>query len=200
MRVHRSLLHRACSGTIRIGLIVVLLASIAMPMPAAAADCRSHSYAVYLSPGYEPGVRWGGYHVTITEFSPNHVCNGSMKDVLRHAWRDVQHGKPFSFESKKSKDYWPQELIHPWGRAWGVGFNSGLLTHQLKPKLQKSGFVGVKSHWHVSLYADSGSQAVRKFETTLKGRPWHLYVVRKPDKACQEHGTNCPRNDWEAID
>lgn len=199
MRLRHSRLHRSCLAALRVGLIAVpLLGSVATP--AAAADCRTHSYAVYLSPGYEPGVRWGGYHVTITEFSPNHVCKGSMKDVLSHLWRDVQHGRPFSFESKKSKDYWPQELSHPWGRAWGIGFNSGLLTQQLKPKLQKSGFVGVKSHWHVSLYGDSGPQAVRKFETTLKGRPWHLYVVRKPDKACQERGTNCPRSDWEAID
>jgi hypothetical protein len=35
---------------------------------------REHKYAVYLSPGYEENVKWGGYHVTITGFSNSHAC------------------------------------------------------------------------------------------------------------------------------
>ena len=195
-------MHRACpslgthfSHAIRYGLfIVAAIGSIVLPSQASA-DCREHQYAVYLSPGYQPGVRWGGYHVTITEFNADHVCHGSMKDVARHAWSEAQGGKPFSFKSKSRKDY--REAHLPQG--WGVSFKSGVLTNKLKPQLQKHGFKGVKSAWHISLYSDSGAQAVHKFEASLKDRPWHLFVVRKPDKACQEHGTNCPGDYWEEI-
>ncbi|MBC1298309.1 hypothetical protein GNF11_25940 [Nostoc sp. UCD122] len=34
---------------------------------------EEHEYAVYLSPGYEKDVQWGGYHVTITRFSNSHA-------------------------------------------------------------------------------------------------------------------------------
>ena len=193
-------MHRACLAlrwtlAFAIGLLSVpLVGGIALAPQASAADCREHQYAVYLSPGHQQGVRWGGYHVTITEFNANHVCNRSMKTLLHQAWNEVQGGKPFSFKSKIRKDYREQRL----NTQWGVAFNSGLLTGKLKPRLQQQGFLGVKSHWHISLYSDTGQQAIRKFET-LKDVPWRLFVVRKPDKMCQEHGTNCPRDFWEEI-
>lgn len=181
--------------------LITLIEGFALANQASAADCpRKHSYAVYLSPGYEPGVRWGGYHVTITKFSKSHVCKrkGGMKTALHDVWK-----KPYSFKSKKEgEDYWGEAS----GGIYGVVFKSDLLTHKLKPELRKQGFEGVKSHWHISLYSDSEAHAVEKFETTrlkeepLKEEPWHLFIVRKPGRACQNHGTHCPRDYWEAID
>ncbi len=193
---------------IQCALFITMLVGIALPNHAWAGDCpRKHEYAVYLSPGYQPGVPWGGYHVTITEFSANHVCHGdkgSMKQVLRKVWRDVQGSQSFSFQSKSRKDYWPRRgsqyiAATGLGIEWGVGFNSSLLTNKLKPELQKEGFLGLKSHWHISLYSHTENEAIQKFEATLKNKPWQLFVVRKPDKQCQANGKSCPAAYWEEI-
>jgi hypothetical protein len=111
-----------------------------------ATACRAHQYAVYLSPGYEKGVRWGGYHVTLTGFSADHVCHGSMEAALRKAWRQAQGGKPYSFKSKTyKKDYQALAIKHPWGLRWGVSFKSGMLK-KLTKLLGEDGFKQLKSH------------------------------------------------------
>lgn len=130
------------SDCLRKLLVIVLLAleSATLSDNAWAAACRAHQYAVYLSPGYEQGVRWGGYHVTLTGFSANHVCHGSMDAVLRKAWRQAQGGKPYSFQSKiNKKDYQAHAFQYPWGRRWGISFKSGVLTQKLIPQLREGG-------------------------------------------------------------
>lgn len=165
-----------------------------------AAACRDHQYAVYLSPGHEDGVRWGGYHATLTGFSASHVCGGSMNAVLQKAWQEAQGGKPYSFRSKTyRKDYREFAIQHPWGRKWGMSFNSNMLTGKLVPLLRKGGFEKLKSHWHVSLYSDDAKAAVSKFESQLKNESWRLWLVRLPDKLCQNEGKGCPQHDWTEI-
>lgn len=165
----------------------------------AMADCRRDKYAVYLSPGFEPYVRWGGYHVTLTGFSANHDCGGSMEAVLRDAWHHAQGGKPFSFESKsRGKDYRAKEFEHPWGRRWGISFKSKMLTDKLAPMLRKGRFENVKSNWHISLYSSSATGAVHQFESHLKNKPWRLFLVRLPSKSCQDEAKGCI-NDWTLI-
>jgi len=184
------------------GLLVAAAALAGAPLAdrASAAACRDHEYAVYLSPGYEKGVRWGGYHATLTGFSANHVCSGSMTSALQKAWRKAQDGKPYSFRSKVyKKDYQERLLQHPWGQKWGVSFNSSMLTRKLMPMLRKAGFEKLKSHWHISLYADNAKTAVSSFEHHLKNKPWKLWLVRLPDKSCQDAGKACPEDGWAEI-
>ncbi len=33
---------------------------------------KEYEYVLYLSPGYEKSVQWGGYYVTITDYSNSH--------------------------------------------------------------------------------------------------------------------------------
>lgn len=179
--------------------VVAVSAGDAATQDALAAGCRAHQYAVYLSPHYENGVRWGGYHVTLTGFSTNHVCHGSMEAVLRKAWQQAQGGRQYSFESKSyKKDYHEHAFQYPWGRRWGISFKSGMLTQKLMPLLRAGGFEKLKSQWHVSLYSTSAKDAVAMFDKHLKGKPWKLYLVPLPDKVCQDEGKNCPNN-WTEI-
>ena len=117
--------------------LITLIGGFALANQASAADCpRKHSYAVYLSPGYEPGVRWGGYHVTITKFSKSHVCKrkGGMKTALHDVWK-----KPYSFKSKKEgEDYWGEAS----GGIYGVVFKSDLLTSQAQTRATKARLQG----------------------------------------------------------
>jgi hypothetical protein len=164
------------------------------------AGCHEHSYAVYLSPRFQSGVRWGGYHVTLVGFSANHACSGGMTKVLQSAWRQVQGGKPYSFKSKtQGRDYEAHRFQYPWGQQWGIAFKSGVLTRKLLPLLRKGGFENLKSHWHVSLYADSAKAAIAKFDGSLKGVPWRLFLVRLPDKLCQDKGKGCRQSDWTEV-
>lgn len=180
-------------------ILVAALAGIAGTEPASASQCRAHRYAVYLSPHYEKGVRWGGYHVTLTGFSANHVCHGSMESVLRNAWHEANGGKPYSFDSKiYKKDYREHPFQYAWGKGWGITFKSGMLTNKLMPLLKKGGFEMPKSQWHISLYSNSAHDAVAMFDRHLKHKPWKLYLVPMPDKACQDQGKSCANN-WTEI-
>lgn len=180
-------------------ILVAALAGVVATEDTLASECRAHRYAVYLSPGHEIGVRWGGYHVTLTGFSANHVCHGSMEAILRKAWHEANGSKPFSFKSKLyTKDYRERAFQYPWGKRWGIGFKSGTLTNKLIPLLKKGGFEMLKSQWHISLYSNSAHGAVAMFDGHLKDKTWKLYLVPMPDKACQDRGTNCA-NDWIEI-
>ncbi|HML30710.1 MAG TPA: hypothetical protein PKE16_18095, partial [Hyphomicrobium sp.] len=164
-------------------ILVAALAGVVATEPASASECRARRYAVYLSPHYEKGVRWGGYHVTLTGFSANHVCHGSMEAVLRKAWHEANGGKPFSFDSKiYKKDYREHSFQYPEGKRWGISFNSGMLSNTLIPLLKKGGFEMLKSQWHISLYSNSAHDAVVMFDSHLKHKPWQLYLVPMPDK------------------
>jgi hypothetical protein len=200
----RAAVVRSGSGLARVQRLALLLlpalAGAALIDDARAAGCREHAYAVYLSPGFQKGVRWGGYHATLTGFSANHLCNGSMAQALQKAWRQAQGGKPYSFASKSyKKDYQEILLSHSFGKRWGISFKSAMLTRKLAPLLRKSGFEGLKSHWHISLYSDSAKSAVAKFDGELKPKSWKLFLVRLPGKLCQDEGKGCQAHDWTEI-
>lgn len=183
----------------RISVAVLALLGAAAGALEARADCHPRKYAVYLSPGFEQGVRWGGYHVTVTGFSADHVCSGSMEDVLHKAWRHANGGNPYNFKGKvRGKDYSAKQFVTPKGRMWGIAFKSSMLTHKLTPLLRAGGFKELKSHWHVSLYSKNAQAAVSTFEHQLKDKPWRLYLVPMPGKACQTDGKGCT-NDWIEI-
>jgi hypothetical protein len=181
-------------------LIIETSQSFAEQSPAA----RNHEYAIYLSPGFEKGDHWGGYHVTITGFSNMHASGKSEKNEAKKAWYDANGGKPYSFANKKlGKDYGAVYLGSEYG--WSIEFYSNTLD-QLAKELNGKGFKNVrnakgsKNHkWHISLYCKTKNDAINKFETYLKNKPWYLFEVRKPSSDCQKHGTNCDKTYWNKI-
>jgi V8-like Glu-specific endopeptidase len=159
-------------------------------------SCRKHEYAVYLSPGYQEGVRWGGFHATITHFSANHACGRDQKKTVRNAWTKIGGGEFYSFSGKKRKtDYWASNL----STKWGVRFNSSLLD-SLASELKEAGFKAEEPrHWHISLYETTGKAAITTFESKFKNIHWRLFLVQKPNENCQTKGTDCHPEEWELI-
>jgi hypothetical protein len=155
---------------------------------------RTHEYAVYLSPGFRKGVRWGGYHVTVTGFSASHAAGKSQKKILGTAWHKFFRGKAWHFTKKEGIDCWFKRPAH---LGWQVNFESKTLQ-DLATYLRTHGFKGVRKNWHVSLYGATKAGARHRL-AQLKTRDWHLWLVRKPGKECQLHGKGCRADAWEQI-
>lgn len=165
---------------------------------------RNHEYAIYLSPGFESGRHWGGYHVTITGISDSHALGKSEKKEAQNAWYDANGGKPYSFANKKlGKDYWAKYIGGEYG--WGIEFYSNTLD-KLSKDLKDTGFDKVRNpkgskgyKWHISLYCSSDKDAIKTFEKYLKDKPWYLYEVREPSLKCQQTGKGCDNTHWVKI-
>lgn len=174
-------------------------------------DCsspRDHKYAVYLSPGYEENVKWGGYHVTITGFSNSHACQKSQKTILNNIWKEIHNAHPYSFRKKvEGKDYWIETKHDKNGNDLGyrVSFNSDLLDKfAAKLKQQKFERIKGKKHsksWHITLNISSNenSELARAQFDALRKKDWKLWLVREPSKACQCNGEQCDSNYWQEI-
>jgi len=160
---------------------------------------RENAYAIYLSPGFEKGVGWGGYHVTIAGFSKNHAPGKSEKEEAKNAWDEANGGKVYSFVNKKyNKDYWACYLGKPYG--WGICFYSDTLDRMAKELIKKK-FDDVRKggNWHISLYCDTKEAAIKRFEKDLKNKPWKLFEVRWPSSDCRDKGKTCNEDYWTEI-
>ncbi len=186
-------------GAVLLVAAVTMSLVLAIATPPAQAQGQSTD-AIYLSPGPQQGVPWGGYHVTVTGFSSGHAPGKSVKHEAAEAWKKVHGAGTFNFENKhKGKDYWACNLGKPQSiseseiksepHGYGICFKSDqldALTMDLsKRKFQNQKQVamvkGGKGHWHVSLYAKSEADAYKKFEG-IKHQSWKLYVVKNQGK------------------
>jgi hypothetical protein len=186
--------------------LVALIGSFEMPRPAYAQDPTKPptKRSVYVSNGYQPGIPWGGFHVTMTSFNPDLVSRAS--DV-RQAWLSVPDfagGNPFRLRNKKwGVDLWP--VNHLGNNLWGVAFSSGVL-HTLGDNLKKSKFnvkptnkkledtpCGPKLDcYHISLYQPSPEKAKTYFDNNLRNACYWPFFVNEPSKDCEQTGANCP--------
>jgi hypothetical protein len=168
----------------------------------------SSEYAVILSPGPTPDIRWGGYHVTITGFDNSN----NMKGKVRDAWLAANQNKPdYNFTDKTYSDKPTNNPKKYWTCSMGssacgsICFNSNTLD-KFADNLHKAGFENIKGQkyanqpWHISLYRKNETDARDKFETThlnnfkksLKNLPWHVYVAKKPGKTCSHDNETPP--------
>jgi hypothetical protein len=159
-----------------------------------ASSSGSGKWAVILSPGPQTGVPWGGYHVTITGYS-NANGGPAKRDSLKNAFNSVFHGTPWHLHGNLP-------ALKNWKGTYTQIVKSRTLD-DLADRLVAEGFDRVKgpSHsgtpWHISLNGDHAASK-RKVEAFKHGKTnWYLWQVPEPDKACQDHGTGCPR--WQKI-
>jgi 2'-5' RNA ligase len=165
---------------------------------------RQNEYAIYLSPGFEEGAHWGGYHVTITGFSNEHALGKSEKEEAKKAWNEANGGKEYSFANKKrGKDYWAEDIGNEFG--YGIKFYSDTLDRLAKDLINRK-FKDVKFKegsknfiWHISLYCKTKEEAIEKFEKYFKNKPWKLFEVRWPSSDCRNKGTTCNKDYWIEI-
>lgn len=165
---------------------------------------HDNEYAIYLSPGFEEGKHWGGYHVTVTGFSDDHAPGKSEKAEARKAWDGANGGKAYSFANKvRGKDYWAEDIGNGYG--YGIKFKSDTLD-KLAQDLSRKKFKSVRNAdgsknyvWHISLYSKSEKEALETFEKHLKNKPWKLFEVRKPCSDCQSIGKRCDEGYWKEI-
>lgn len=174
-------------------------------------------YAVYLSPGYEKDVQWGGYHVTITGFSNSHADKQEQnkRDILKELWKEVNNAQPYSFRNTvEGKDYWikPDSRDKFGRKVYAVCFKSRFLD-ELAERLKNTNFKRVKSDkkvkcheglrencWHITLIkATENESTLRQIFDSLKQKDWKLWLVKKPSQECQYDAKECNPDDWEEI-
>lgn len=185
-----------------LGLLVLafsLLTGLSLPVSIYAAQkpanfSNSAQWAVILSPGPQPGVPWGGYHVTIAGYSK---ANGGLnkKNSLEGAFKSVFHGKPWHLHGNLP------DLVK-WKGIYTQVFKSHTLD-ELSGRLAAEGFDSIKgpdhikTPWHISLQRDHAASKRKVMEFTRGKTNWYLWQVPKPSKTCEEYGTSCPY--WQKI-
>lgn len=170
-----------------------LVPTCAEPKPASSSG--REKWAVILSPGQQPGVPWGGYHATITGYSESNGDYGKAES-LRRAFKTLFLKKPWHLHGALP-------ALERWKGIWTQTFNSRILD-DLANRLKADGFDRIKgpayarTAWHVSLLGDYRA-SMSEIESFKHGKTkWYLWQVPEPPKACQDHGTDCPR--WKLID
>ncbi|MEH2103610.1 MAG: hypothetical protein V7K76_28520 [Nostoc sp.] len=178
---------------------------------------EEHEYAVYLSPGYEKDVQWGGYHVTITGFSNFHAYKQDQgkKSIVTEIWKEVNNAQAYSFRNKiEGKDYWikPNSRDKFGRKAYAVCFKSRCLD-ELGKQLKNKNFKRVKVNskvnchkgiggkcWHITLnkFTEDESTVTQLFDS-LKQKDWKLWLVKKPSQECQHDAEGCNWSDWQEI-
>ncbi|MGJ5629886.1 hypothetical protein [Nostoc sp. CALU 1950] len=178
---------------------------------------EEHEYAVYLSPGYEKDVQWGGYHVTITGFSNFHAYKQDQgkKSIVTEIWKEVNNAQAYSFRNKiEGKDYWIKANSRDkFGRkVYAVCFKSRCLD-ELGKQLKNKDFKRVKVDskvnchkevggkcWHITLNKFTEDEStVRQLFDSLKQKDWKLWLVKKPSQECQHDAKGCNWIDWQEI-
>lgn len=113
-----------------------------------AESATTDGYAIYLSHGPTKGVPYGGYHVTITDFS-NKAFTKKMKDDVKKAWTKANNNVPD--QPYHLKTYTIKFIDKEFG--YGMFFDSPLLTKFAGYLIGYKEFSGVKTgNWHISLH------------------------------------------------
>ncbi|MCC3246032.1 hypothetical protein LG047_11920 [Methylocystis sp. WRRC1] len=166
-------------------------------------QCHANAWGVYLSPGFEPGVRWGGHHVTIAGFNREQACRfgkGGMEMALEQTWRNLHQMRPFRFTNPADAQNIVVGVML--GKQPVTTFQSPLLN-RLADQLYSRDFKQLhgpkysvkKEPWHVSLY----TKTIYVEWANIKLEPWRLFMVREPSWLCAHKGVDCHKKDWIEV-
>ncbi len=185
------------------------------------------AWGVYISPGFQKDVLWGGYHVTIAGFSKYQGCPNkgvppaqlNMSLVIRNGWHSATsptNPMRYSFAPGKITNNnfsWVKNF------GWEVKFTSKtmsdfakyLASHNFDCKSMKGPYCTPSHRWHVTLCEAKHDPRCRQSDPAyaraqwipLSSKYWYFWKVRIPSTACSDPNPgqkpNCERFDWQQV-